>query len=114
MVCVIVGYSGGWEVMAENDDNGFLSTYATGKCFNSLNPAPEHTTLKYCKDLSTGTLHIEIDIPERDFDLIEYDAFTRALIRDCGNSDKIADKILLLEHLVRIIEEKFEHDNKKS
>lgn len=75
---------------------------------SSVNPAPKNTTLTYCKDLSTGTLHIVLDIPEHDLLSLKFDKFTRKLISECENSEKMSDKLLMLEHIVRIMENNLE------
>lgn len=85
-----------------------LDSNATGDVFSPEKPAPKHVTLKYCRDLGSNTLHIVLDIPNSDLLSITYDEFTRLLISDCEKSMKIADKLLMLEHIIRLIEIKFE------
>lgn len=83
------------------DDN------ATGKIYKDTIP-PKTTTLKWCKDDDTQNLHIEIDIPANELrDAYgELDEFILSLFRECEKSNKISDKLLALEHMVRNIESK--------
>jgi hypothetical protein len=48
--------------------------------------------------------NLKIIIPDEDMHKVKFDMFTNRLSEECDNSELLSDKLLFMEHIIRMIE----------